>query len=127
MPLGFILGIPSQTIIEQLITNLIHSSQHAATSFTTTCSNSTRVYPNHSERNSEVDFGTSSLLSPPETKTSFSEETDRSVKKDKTRFYKDEQKAVNFDLSLFWRLEKFANLDGAYAVESEKRFNSFTD
>lgn len=75
----------------------------------------------------KVEVGTSSLLSPPEIKTSFSEDTDRSVKKDKKRFYKDEQKAVNFDLSLFWRLENFANLDGAYAVESDERFNSFAD
>ena len=52
-----------QKIIEQLITNSINSSQHAVTSFTTTSSNSSRVYPN----NSEAEDNTSSLLSPAET------------------------------------------------------------
>jgi hypothetical protein len=52
---------------------------------------------------------------------------DGSTKKEKKRFDKDEQRAVNFDLSLFWRLENFANLDGADAVESTERFDSFAD
>ena len=42
-------------------------------------------------------------------------------------FDKDEQRAINFDLSLFWRLENFVNLDGADAVESTERFYSVAD
>jgi hypothetical protein len=134
-PLGFIIGgasqknlsKSSQKIIQQLITNSINSSQHAVTSFKTTCSNSSRVYPNDSEKYSGTEADTSSLLNPAETGTSFSENKDGSTKKEKKRFDKDEQRAINFDLSLFWRLENFANLDGADAVESTERFDSFAD
>ena len=79
------------------------------------------------ERNSGTEADTSSLLNPAETGTSFSENKDGSTKKEKKRFDKDEQRAINFDLSLFWRLENFANLDGADAVESTERFDSFAD
>ncbi len=39
----------------------------------------------------------------------------------------DELKNVKFDLYLFWKLENFANLDGADAVESNSRFDAFED
>ena len=134
-PLGLIIGGLSQErpsksgqkIIEQLITNSINSSQHAVTSFTTTCSNSSRVYQKNLDRNSGEEADTSSLLNPAETVKSFSENTDGSAKKEKKRFDKDEQRTINFDLSLFWKLENFANLDGADAEESDKRFDSFAD
>jgi hypothetical protein len=67
----------------------------------------------------------SSLLNPAETGTS--ENTDGSAKKKKKRFDKNEQRAINFDLSLFCRLENFANLYRADAVESEERFDSLAD
>jgi hypothetical protein len=108
-PLGLIIGGLSQErpsksgqkIIEQLITNSINSSQHAVTSFTTTCSNSSRVYPKNLDRNSGEEANTSSLLNPAETGKSFSENTDGSAKN--------------------------ANLDGADAEESDERFDSFAD
>ncbi len=34
---------------------------------------------------------------------------------------------ANFDLSLFWKIESFANLDGADVVESNSRFDTFED
>ena len=87
-PLGLIIGGPSQEnpskssqkLIEQLITN---SYQHAATSFTTTCSNSSRIYPKDLEVNSGTEADTSSLLNPAETGTSFSENADGAAKRKK--------------------------------------------
>jgi hypothetical protein len=78
-PLGFIIrgasqenpSKSSQKIIQQLISNSINSSQHALTSFTTTCSNSSRVYPNDPGKYSGTEADTSSLLNPAETGKSF--------------------------------------------------------
>ena len=39
----------------------------------------------------------------------------------------DELNNANFDLSLFWKIESFANLDGDDAVESNSRFDTFED
>ena len=108
-PLGLIIGgasqenpsKSSQKIIQQLISNSINSSQHAVTSFTTTFSNASRVYPNDPEKYYGTEADTLSLLNPAETGTSFSENKDGPTKKEKKRFDKDEQRAINFDLSLF--------------------------
>ncbi len=67
-------------------------------------------------------------LQHPQTGASFSDAPTRSCgKTDIKRFKNDELNATNFDLSLFWKLENFANLDGAEAVESEDRFDSFDE
>ncbi len=39
----------------------------------------------------------------------------------------DELNAIKFDISLFWKLENFANLEGAHAVEPNDRFDSFEE
>ena len=76
----------------------------------------------------EKGAGTASLQIPPPG-ASFSDAPIGSSKEetDKERFEKDEINAINFDLSLFWKIENFANLDGADAVEAKDRFDSFDE
>ena len=39
----------------------------------------------------------------------------------------DELKNADFEVSLFWKIESFANLDGTDAVESNSRFDALED
>ncbi|KZR96230.1 Uncharacterized protein APZ42_009547, partial [Daphnia magna] len=62
-------------------------------------------------------------LQNPQPGTSFSDAPTGSCGETDTKWVEhDEITATNFDLSHFWRIENFANLEGAEAVESEDRF-----
>jgi hypothetical protein len=69
-----------------------------------------------------------SSLQPPNEKSSLSDETHgQELDSDTKRMEKDELNAIKFDVSLFWKLYNFANLDGADAVEPNNRFDRFED
>jgi hypothetical protein len=75
----------------------------------------------------EKETGTASLQHPQTGASSSDAPTGSSGKTDIKRFKNDELNATNSDLSLFWKLENFANLDGAEALESEDRYDSFDE
>jgi hypothetical protein len=82
--LGRVIGGPSrelpsksgQKLIQQLIPYSIHSSPQVATSFTTTCPSSTKVYSYRSKEISTMETEEFNLPNPTEAKVSFSNVTD---------------------------------------------------
>jgi hypothetical protein len=115
-----------QNIIKHLISQSNYSSSQVVTSYTTTCNSSTKAFPVQSKK-STSGTGNSSLQTPTE-KSSLSDESDGpELDSDTKRMEEDELNAIKFDVSLFWKLENFANLDGADAVEPNNRFDRFED
>jgi hypothetical protein len=116
--LGKVIGGPSQeksskqnqTIVSQLLIN----SNRSLPQITSQPSKS--IQSNKSESR---ETGNSSLLPLPENSEQicFYDTT-----KENKRF---EMEKLNFDLSLFWRLENFANLNDCVAVEKDDQFRSF--
>ncbi len=105
----------SQTIVSQLLINS-NCSLPQITSQPSKFFNS--IQPDQSESR---ETGNSSFLPLPENSEQicFFDTT-----KENKRF---EMEKLNFDLSLFWRLENFANLNDCVAVEKDDQFHSFCE
>ena len=134
-PFGKMLGGPSQEtpsrtgqqIIQKFISNSNFCSAQIVKSFTTACASSTKVYTSQSKKESSTETGNTCLLYPNENKASLSNASNGPKEEDDKKMMVDELNNANFDLSLFWKIESFANLDGADAVESDSRFDTFED
>ncbi len=134
--LGRMIAGPSQEtkskmgnkVIQQLILTSNYPVPQITWAFTASSQSNGKINSNQPiEIPTEKETGTASLQHP-QIGASFSDApTGSSGKTDSKRFKNDELNATNFDLSLFWKLENFANLDGAEAVESEDRFDSFDE
>ena len=134
--LGRMIAGPSQEtkskmgnkVIQQLILTSNYPVPQITSAFTANSQSNRKINSNQpNEIPTEKETGTASLQHP-QIGASFSDApTGSSGKTDSKRFKNDELNATNFDLSLFWKLENFANLDGAEAVESEDRFDSFDE
>ncbi|XP_045023718.1 uncharacterized protein LOC116934563 [Daphnia magna] len=121
--LGKVIGGPSQettskqsqSIVSQLLVNS-NCSLPQITSQPSEIFNS--IQSNKSESR---ETGNSSLLPLPENSEQicFFDST-----KESKRF---EMEKLNFDMSLFWRLENFANLNDCVAVEKDDQFRSFCE
>ncbi|XP_045028551.1 uncharacterized protein LOC123471380 [Daphnia magna] len=121
--LGKVIGGPSQettskqsqSIVSQLLINS-NCSLPQITSQPSEIFNS--IQSNKSESR---ETGNSSLLPLPENSEQicFFDST-----KERKRF---EMEKLNFDMSLFWRLENFANLNDCVAVEKDDQFRSFCE
>ncbi|XP_045023195.1 uncharacterized protein LOC123467282 [Daphnia magna] len=121
--LGKVIGGPSQettskqsqSIVSQLLINS-NCSLPQITSQPSEIFNS--IQSNKSESR---ETGNSSLLPLPENSEQicFFDST-----KESKRF---EMEKLNFDMSLFWRLENFANLNDCVAVEKDDQFRSFCE
>jgi hypothetical protein len=105
----------------QVIQNLILTSNYPipqiTSSFAASSQNKKKIFSIQANQTPmKKKTGTASLQIPPpgasflDAPTRFSGETD--IK----RFEKEELIATNFDLSLFWKIENFKNLEGADAV-----------
>ena len=128
-PFGKMLGGPSQEtpsrtgqqIIQKFISNSNFCSAQIVKSFTTACASSTKVHTSQSKKESSTETGNTCLLYPNENKASLSNASNGLKEEDDKKMMVDELNNANFDLSLFWKIESFANLDGADAVESNSR------
>ena len=98
-------------------------------SFTTACAGSTTVHTSQSKKECSTETGNTCLLFPDENKVSLLNASNGLKEDDdKKMMVEDELSNANFDLSLFWKIESFANLDEADAVDSTLVcFDAFED
>ncbi|XP_045028055.1 uncharacterized protein LOC123471158 [Daphnia magna] len=134
--LGRMIAGPSQETNSktgnQIIEHLILTSNYPVSQITSSFARSSRIErkesPTQSIRTPTGKETGKANLQNPQTGTSFSDAPTGSCGETDTKWVEhDEITATNFDLSLFWRIENFANLEGAEAVESEDRFDSFDE
>ncbi len=117
-----------QQIIQTFISNSNFCSAQVVKSFTTACAGSTTVHISQSKKECSTDTGNTCLLFPDENKASLLNASNGLKEDDdKKMMVEDELSNANFDLSLFWKIESFANLDGADAVDSNSCFDAFED
>jgi hypothetical protein len=133
--LGRMIAGPSQETKSktgtQVIQNLILTSSYPIPQITSTFAASSQkrkiLSTQANKTPMEKETGTASPQTPP-IGASFSDAPiGSSGEEDSKWFEKEEQVATNFDLSLFWKIENFANLEDADAVESEDRFDFFDE
>jgi hypothetical protein len=133
--LGRMIAGPSQETKSktgnQVIQNLILTSSYPIPQITSTfaASSQKRKIPSDQANKPpmEKETGTASPQIPPPGASFSDAPIGSSGAADSKRFEQEEKSATNFDLSLFWKIENFANLEGADAVELENRFDFFDE
>jgi hypothetical protein len=121
--LGKVIGGPSQETTskqsQSIVSQLLINSNCSLPQITSQPSEFFNSIQSNKSENRET--GNSSLLPLPENSEQicFFDST-----KESKRF---EMEKLNFDMSLFWRLENFANLNDCVAVEKDDQFRSFCE
>ncbi len=117
-----------QQIFQRIISNSYNCSSQVVKSLTTLCFKSEKKQSSQSKKEPSTETGKPCLLYPDENKASLSDASDGLKEDDdKKMMVEDDVDNSNFDLCLFWKIENFANLDGADEVESNSRFHAFED
>jgi len=119
--LGRVIGGPSQEKStkqsQSIVSQLIINSNHSLPQITSQSSNFLNTVQSRESESRET--RNSSLQS--------QQESSEQICYSETENKKFEMDRLNFDLSLFWRLENFANLNDCDAVEKDDQFRSFCE